>query len=282
MTELFTGRAADNEQPALRFTWPEGKKIGLWHDDHGILKQDMLFTPTNTTRTVHVKLPSDYACSDEKYPVMYFYDGHNLFRNEDATYGKSWGLTEFLAAWEKKIIVVGIECSHVGNDRLKEYCPYHVNNDFFGNLEGTGDATVKWIAEELKPVIDRDFRTWSHREATGIAGSSMGGLMSLYAVVAYNHVFSKAGCLSSAIGSCMSQLHEDIAGCSINPDTRIYLSWGSREGGSWSEDRHHELEDHLQYRGALTRLYKQPGGRHCEADWEKQVPLFMDFLWLDR
>ena len=249
---------------------------------HRIIRRDVMFTPTQTTRTLHIWLPEGYDTCDERYPVMYFFDGHNLFLDEDATYGKSWGLLDFLYGWEKPMIVVGIECSHVGNDRLKEYCPYHICNDFFGDLHGTGAETCRWIVEELKPMIDWEYRTYSFREATGIAGSSMGGLMSLYAVLAHNAVFSKAACLSSSVGPCMQDLLREIYEGQLDGDTRIWLSWGTREGGPQTEANHHALQEALQSRLQITRLYRQPGGRHCEADWEKQVPAFMDFLWLDR
>ena len=89
-----------------------------------IVKRDFVYSPKGTNRPLHIYLPQGYESSQERYPVMYFFDGHNLFFNEDATYGKSWGLKEFLDTWGKKIIIVGMECSHEGEDRLSEYLPY--------------------------------------------------------------------------------------------------------------------------------------------------------------
>ena len=85
-----------------------------------IIKRDFIYTPKGTNRPLHIYLPEGYFESEERYPVMYFFDGHNLFYNEDATYGKSWGLKEFLDGWNKKMIVVGIECGHDGEERLSE------------------------------------------------------------------------------------------------------------------------------------------------------------------
>ena len=258
-----------------------------------IIKRDMLFTPAGKNRPLHIWLPDDYDESDERYPVMYFFDGHNLFLNEDATYGKSWGLADFLAGWEKKMIVVGMECGHEGRERLVEYCPYHLNNSFWGDLPGTGDATVRFMAEELKPMIDSEYRTYGFREATAIGGSSMGGLMSVFAGVRYNSVFSKAACVSSAVSSSMGQLRADIERSPIDPDSRFYLSWGTEEAGGKKDDpaqdwksktakNNLELARRIEEKGALTRVICQRGGGHCEADWEKLVPGFMDYLWLDR
>ena len=258
-----------------------------------LIKRDMIFTPAGKNRPLHIWLPDGYKDSSERYPVMYFFDGHNLFLDEDATYGKSWGLLEFLQSWEKPIIVVGIECSHEGRERLYEYCPYHYRGRFWGDLPGTGEVTMRFMAEELKPMIDREYRTYASREATAIGGSSMGGLMSLYAAVKYNEVFSKAACVSSSISPGMPSLREDIRRSAVDPDTRVYLSWGTEEAGGMrpdpAEDFHtaaaknnFEIAGLIGEKGARTRVVCQRGGGHSEASWEKLVPGFMDFLWLDR
>lgn len=255
-----------------------------------LLKRDCWFTPTQKNRPLHIYLPDDYERSQERYPVMYFWDGHNLFDDREATYGKSWGLKDFMDRWDKQMILVGIECGHEGNERLNEYMPYHVNHGMFAGMEGIGDRTVRFVVEELKPAIDREFRTWPFRECTGIGGSSMGGLMSLYTVTRYNRWFSKAACLSSSIGFCMPQLLGDFNRSQIDPDTRVYLSWGTLEARGiqdvHQEDRHSytyrnnkTFENKLRERGAAVRMYCQVEGGHCEADWEKQVPGFMHFLW---
>ena len=196
-----------------------------------LIKRDMLFTPAGKNRPLHIWLPDGYEDSSERYPVMYFFDGHNLFLNEDATYGKSWGLLEFLQSWEKQIIVVGIECGHEGNERLFEYCPYHIRGKFWGDLRGTGEATMRFMAEELKPMIDREYRTCAARETTAIGGSSMGGLMSLYAAVKYNGVYSKAACVSSAISPCMALPWPRTRAC-ISPGGRRkpWAGAGARRG----------------------------------------------------
>ena len=77
-----------------------------------IVKRDFIYTPKGTSRKLHIWLPEGYHHTEERYPVMYFFDGHNLFWDEDATYGKSWGMKEFLEHWKKPMIMVGIECGH--------------------------------------------------------------------------------------------------------------------------------------------------------------------------
>lgn len=254
-----------------------------------IIKRDVLFDPANENRTLHIYLPDDYKTSGKRYPVMYCFDGHNLYLDEDATYGKSWGFKEFLESWEKEMIMVGVECSHT--DRLNEYSPYDNKGGFLGDLTGKGHQTLDWMVNTLKPMIDKEYPTYSFREATGICGASMGGIMAIYAGVAFNDTFSKCACLSSAVSYCMGPLLDDIASNSIDGDTRFYLAWGENEGGPWKigpdvdsrgAKNNHKIAKHLGEAGALTRVVCQLGGNHCEASWELLVPEFMDYLWLDR
>ena len=254
-----------------------------------VIKRDFPYYGAN--RPLHIYLPDNYYETDERYPVMYFFDGHNLFYDSDATYGKSWGLKTFLDGWRKDMIVVGMECSHVGNERLEEYLPYPKTADVFGTLAVRGNDTLQWIIEEIKPQIDREFRTYPNRACTGIAGSSMGGLMAIRGVIHYNRWFSKAACVSSAIGFCPEAVMEDVYGARIDPDTRVYLSWGSKE--AWGEHDpmredprspsfhwNHAIAERVQGAGGAGWAFCQEGGGHCETDWEKLVPDFMDFLWM--
>ena len=256
-----------------------------------IVKRDCIYTPKGKNRPLHIYLPNDYASSLDRYPVMYFFDGHNLFSDCDATYGKCWGLKDFLDRWDRKLILVGIECGHEGDERLSEYLPYRAAaSSHFARFYPMGSITMDWIVNEVKPMIDASYRTLPDREFTGIGGSSMGGIMALFAGVRYNHVFSRAACVSSAIGFCVRAAMRDIRSCPIHPDSRFYLSWGTHE--AWGikdptkEDRssrsyqwNKRAADLLKERGADAKLYCQVEGHHCEADWEKQNPIFMDYLW---
>ncbi|MDO4538807.1 MAG: alpha/beta hydrolase-fold protein, partial [Coriobacteriales bacterium] len=193
-----------------------------------VFTQDFWYWPAEQNRRLHVYLPNGYDESSERYPVMYFFDGHNLFFDDWATFGKSWGLKRFLDQWEKPLIVVGMECNHEGYKRLDEYCPYRCRA--WGRpINGIGEQTFQWLINDVKPWADKSLRTWSHREATGIGGSSMGGIMSLYGVIAHNNVFSKAACLSPGARFYKRQLHRELLSADLSPDTRVYLSWGERE-----------------------------------------------------
>ena len=236
-------------------------------------------------RTIHLYLPDDYGSSEERYPVIYMYDGHNLFFDKDATYGKSWGLKEFLDAYPRKFIVVGVECNHEGHKRLDEYSPYSFR--LLGmNIHGEGKEYMDWLVHHLKPYIDQKYRTLPDREHTMIAGSSMGGLMSYYSIFAHNDIFSKAACLSSTFDACQEEIRALTLQSNIDPNTRIFLSFGSKElRGRWIKRNpliqsfHQELKDIIEKKGGQAIFEWVEGASHNEASWEKQIPDFMGYLW---
>lgn len=129
-------------------------------------------------RQSYVYLPVGYEESGRSYPVLYMFDGHNLFTDEEATFGKCWGLEEYLDRHETPLIVAAVECNHEGNMRLSEYSPVDFN--FRGqHVKGRGKKYMDWLVTQFKPYVDGNYRTLSDRKNTMIAGSSMGGLMTL-------------------------------------------------------------------------------------------------------
>ena len=208
-------------------------------------------------------------------------DGHNVFFDSDATYGKSWGLLEYLEANRTPLIVAAVECNHGPNSaRLVEYCPFACEMPNVGYLPGKGKQYMEWLCWVFKPEIDRRFPTIRSRASTFIAGSSMGGLMSLYAVMAYNCVFSRAAALSPSIWFGAGKMDRLIRTAPISPGTVVYMDYGSREISN------HAQTFRLLGRTAAALLDKRvlldfrivPGGDHCEASWEKQIPFFINTL----
>lgn len=246
-----------------------------------IEKFDVKITPFDLFRTIHVYLPNDYFYSCEKYPVMYMFDGHNLFYDEDATYGKSWGLREFMDDYDKPLIIVGIECNHEGNERLNEYCPYDVEKGFFGPITGCGKQLMDWVIDELKPLIDKKYRTYPFRECTGIAGSSMGGLMALYTVIKYNRYFSKAACISPAISICMNELKQELKDNQIDADTKVYFSFGKKEvrNVEWALKNILYFNDYLINVKAGSYINVVENGEHNESSWQKENSVYLNYLW---
>ncbi len=233
-------------------------------------------------RTVYVYIPEDAKRDPEaRFPVLYMFDGHNVFFDKDATYGKCWGMKEYMDETETPMIIVAVDCNHSPNHgRLKEYSPFTFENEQFGRIRGRGATTMDWFSKTLKPMIDRRYPTIPDREATFIAGSSMGGLMSLYAVLKYNDVYSRAACLSPSLWLTPRKIDKLIRECELSPDTVIYMDYGSREFGNHDNMR-------KAYAAVTARLMEKkvwltsrivPNGDHCEACWEEQIPFFMQVL----
>lgn len=233
-------------------------------------------------RLVYIYLPGDYETAQKRYPVLYMFDGHNVFYDSHATYGKSWGMSEYLDAERKELIVVAVECNHEGNKRLEEYSPVDFEFPDIGPLKGTGKVYMDWLTDTLKPYIDANFRTLPDREHTSLAGSSMGGLMALYGVCDYNHIFQKSACISPSFWISKKKVMEIVEAARIGTDSAIYIGYGSVE-----------LPDHAPSSEALISVARLlltrrvnvalkiiPGGTHNESSWEKQIPLFMDYLGL--
>ena len=234
-------------------------------------------------RRAYLYLPE--ICEREpelRLPVLYMFDGHNVFFDEDATYGKSWGMKDYLDRTETPLIVAAVECNHSpDNGRLSEYSPYSFREERFGSVKGRGRETMEWMVHTFKPYVDANFPTLPDRAHTFIAGSSMGGLMSLYAVTAYNEVFSRAACLSPSVWCAPGRLDRLLKEAPLAPGTVVYLDYGSREleGLPGMAGRFAKVAGRLMERGAWVNARIVPDGEHCEASWERQIPFFMETLF---
>ena len=233
-------------------------------------------------RTAYIYLPDSYEYEKDKhYPVLYMFDGHNVFFDSDATYGKCWGMKEYMDYTNTQMIIAAVECSHdPDNGRLKEYSPFDFADPKIGKIQGQGKETMEWLVHTFKAEIDRDYRTLYDRANTYIAGSSMGGLMSLYAVLEYNDVFSKAAALSPSIWIAPRKLEQFVKTAEVDTDTTVYMDYGSRE-----MKFHKNMQSQFE---KITKILLQnrvfvtsrivPFGNHCEASWEKQLPFVMHTL----
>lgn len=235
-------------------------------------------------RRAYVYVPDFCEDEDLRLPVLYMFDGHNLFSDEEATYGKSWGLLEYMEETETPLIIAAVECDHDPNHgRLKEYCPWSCEMPGTGPIRGRGKVTMDWLVNQFKPYIDRNYPTLPGREHTLIAGSSMGGLMSLYAVMKYNRYFSRAAALSPSIWFAADRLDRMLRSARIKPDTVIYMDYGARELGfhPTMAGQFRRVTDLLLERKVDLTARIVPHGNHNEASWEKQIPLFMQVLLYD-
>ncbi len=181
-------------------------------------------------RKGYIYLPDNYKEHIEKrYPVMYMFDGHNIFFDEDATYGKSWGLAKYLDENPIDMIIIGIECNHDGNLRLSEYTPVDFYYESAGKVSAQGKKYMDWLTGTLKPLVDKELRTLKDRKNTYICGSSLGGLMSLYGATSYNRFFNHAICLSPSLWISPDAICDILEKSKLNTETMIYMDYGSRE-----------------------------------------------------
>lgn len=232
-------------------------------------------------RRVYIYLPNNYYDTDKRYPVLYMFDGQNVFFNEDATYGKSWGMADYLDYTDTEMIVAAVECNQSPNHgRMFEYSPYDFENDYYGSVTGKGDETMEWFINTFKPLVDQSYRTLTDRENTFIAGSSMGGLMAIYALIKYNHVFSKAAALSPSFWPGSEQLKQLIITTPLSSNTHLYLDKGEQEvaGRMESLKSFSIFSSLLMCKGVKVTSRIVPNGFHSEASWEKQIPVFMKVL----
>jgi len=227
-------------------------------------------------RNVRIYLPPGYHQSSRRYPVLYLNDGQNLF--DDSTTGISWGVDTALNTLAQsgilELIVVGID--HGAARRTTEFNPW--DNPRFG--PGEGRRYLDFVVRTVKPMVDAGYRTQPEREHTGIMGSSLGGLITQYAVLEYPQVFGKAAIFSPAFWVA-PEVFALTADRHLAADTRIALYVGSAEGEEAVDD-YRRMRSLLQDLGhpanqLWTRL--TPGGVHQESAWRAVFPEVVTWLF---
>jgi predicted alpha/beta superfamily hydrolase len=172
-------------------------------------------------RDILVYTPASYARTDRRYPVLYMHDGQNLF-DPTTSFAGEWGVDQAMESAVPggiQAIVVGIP--NMGVDRTKEYSPF--TDPRHG--KGAGDAYLDFILGTLKPMIDERYRTRPDRESTGILGSSLGGLISLYAFFRAPSRFGFAGVMSPALWFAGTKIFPYVKEAANVPG-RLYLDVG--------------------------------------------------------
>lgn len=216
-------------------------------------------------RQIRLYLPPDYATSDKRYPVLYMHDGQNLF-DTATSYSGEWQVDEAMDALAREgklaAIVVGVD--NGGSKRMTELNPW----DNVETGKGEGERYMDFVVKTVKPLIDARYRTLPDRANTGVMGSSMGGLISHYAINQYPDVFGNAGIFSPAywVGANMYKM---VGAQPARTDARLYLLMGEREGGA-AVQQAVRMRDELAKSGhppANTVLKLVRDGEHTEAFW---------------
>lgn len=239
---------------------------------------DFYMPQLDRTRRIWVYLPPDYDTTQKKYPVLYMHDGQNCFDSATAFAGE-WEVDESLNKLfdegDYGCIVVGID--NGGTHRIDEYSPW--NNPAYGG--GEGDAYLDFVVQTLKPVIDATFRTLPGRDFTAIMGSSMGGLISHYALLKYQDVFSKAGIFSPSYWIVKDEVFDFTENTPKTNPLRAYLIIGALEGASAVNDVNDMTAVMLNNGFDSSEISKtvHGDGQHSEWYWAREFPAAYQWLF---
>ena len=243
---------------------------------------DKFFIPQlNKTRKIWALLPYNYNKTDKTYPVLYLQDAQNLF-NEGSAFG-NWEIDQkmsILAEYGRgDVIIIAIE--NGSEDRIKEYVLDH--NSITENAEGK--KYLRFLADTLKPYVDSVYRTKPEREFTGIGGSSLGGLISIYSGFLYPEVYSKLMIFSPSLWINPENNFPQMN--FKNPyDIKVYMYGGEMEGSQMTEriglfektmegwENSHSLQ--FEFKVSIN-----PDGKHQEFFWSQEFPRAVEWLFYD-
>ncbi|SEK18382.1 alpha/beta hydrolase [Parapedobacter koreensis] len=239
-------------------------------------------------RKIWIYLPEDYAASGKRYPVLYMQDGQHLF-DEATSQGRigpiEWGVDEVIDTAKEKCIVVAINHQTDYKDRVPEYY-FHTNAEY---PEVEGPRYLEFIAKTLKPYIDSHYRTLPDKAHTGLAGSSMGGLITFYGGLAYPDVFGTLGVFSPSIWLDYGNIEKELTALTTiaNIHTqRYYFYAGMSENRLKPDSTFVHMHDDVQRTIGLLQKAADPeiklsareDGRHGALYWREAFPAFYDWF----
>lgn len=244
----------------------------------------------NNDRDLLVYLPPGYEASKGRhYSVLYLNDGQNVFDGATSFIpGQEWRVDEtaqalITAGKIEPLIIVGI--NNAGKDRINEYTPAE---DAKFRMGGKADLYGRMLVEELKPFIDSRYRTRKDAKHTGLGGSSLGGLVSLYVSLKYPGLFGRAAVVSPSVWFANKQIVHYVAALPKNLQVRIWMDIGTKEGRS-SEEAQQTVNDARLLKETLVkhgwRLGKDfsyleaQGAEHNEAAWAARMQSILTFLF---
>lgn len=260
------------------WTTPEKKKHTASQNVR-ILSENFKIPQLNTTRRIWIYLPPDYKTSSKKYPVIYMHDGQNLF-DDYSSFSGEWSVDETLDELYKETgksaIVIGIDSG--GESRLAEYSPW--NNQKY-KTKGDGNLYVDFLVNTLKPYIDKTYRTEKQASKTIIMGSSMGGLISLYAAVKYPTVFGKAGSFSPAFWFVSKDLKAYLNQNKNNlSHSKFYFLAGKNEDETMVPEIEYAeqflLQKSVPAKNIIVKIDED--GTHSENYWKRELKQAL--IWL--
>ena len=284
-----TGAAAYAGTVAAWRTGPPAPRPHTATASVSILDTAFAMPQLGRTRRVWLYLPPGYATSGRSYPVLYLHDGQNVF-DAATSFAGEWGVDETLdslhALGDSGAIVVAVD--NGGTRRMDEYQPWPSTDRRFGG--GEGAKYVDFIVQTLKPYVDAHYRTRPDRLDTGIGGSSLGGIISLYAALQYPGVFGRVLVFSAPFFFeprlfAMARAYRPRAG-----PTRFYFDTGLDEGTAELGLPYRSMARSLQAMvdslaaagvdtAADVRALLPADGVHAEWFWRREFPAAYRFLF---
>lgn len=255
-------------------SWQRYPARDVWHTptvSGTLLTQADFYSPQlNNTRDIHVYLPPSYGDESKRFPVLYMQDGQNLFDSGTSYGGSEWHVDEtmeMLAGEGVEAIVVGL--NHAYEHRIAEYNPYPQQ------WQGSGQVYLQFLLETVKPRIDADFRTLPERQHTGMMGSSMGGLISLYAFFYAQQTFGFAGVMSPALWVGGGAIYKDVESAPFTQG-KLYLDNGTREASARAMNQ--TLLRKGYRAGSDLKYVVEQDAEHTESAWARRLPDALRFL----
>jgi predicted alpha/beta superfamily hydrolase len=253
----------------------------------GSIVQHKDFTLPQFARSsdIDVYLPKSYQHNTDKtYPVLYMLDGQNIF-NAQSAHSDEWRIDELLeeltsAGTLNEMIVVAVPNSA---QRWVEYNPWDFKDGDGKATKGQGELTIRSIKDTLKPFIDSSYRTDPQPASTGLAGSSLGGLMAIYAALEHSDTFGFTAAFSPALAienmEGKNVLFEAIKHQKTIGNSKIYFDIGQMEYGNYEQIEHlNSLLLKQGFKPENLKLVKDDVGRHCEVDWSRRFPAALEWL----
>lgn len=235
-----------------------------------------------TKRNILVYLPPGYKESKDRYPVLYMGDGQNVFDGMTSYIpNKEWRMDETAEALiGSKLIapVIIVAIDNAGIERANEYLPTRAkfqNNEFGGQA----DSFVKMLTDEIKPMIDKTYRTKPKATDTAIAGSSFGGIMALHAALTRPDVFGKAGVLSPSIWWDGRVMLKRVEALPKKPNVKIWMDIGTVEGRRDTDDMAAAMRKKGWTLGKDLAYFVDKDAQHNEEAWAHRAPAMLMFFF---
>lgn len=276
---------------ALRSIFGEASRFSMpKHTLTGNIKRHRAFPSKifGNRRDVLVYLPRGYMrFSQQRYPVIYLQDGQNVFDAATSFSGVEWGVDETAQRLIKEKLIeplIVVAVANTGEQRVDEYTPTRgvidTNAKRKKRSKGLARRYGQFLMDELKPYIDRKYRTNPGVEFTGLGGSSLGGLATLAIGIWYPHVFSRLMVMSPSIWWDNFAIYRLVDSIQQKPSLKIWLDTGTAEPG-WEQAR--ELINRLVEKGWKLQQDLQymeaSGANHSEAAWAARVEPALRFLF---